>query len=166
MISESTEERDANLRNGQLLDALMRGEESQILVFIDGSRDAEPTCNQLNQLISDGTVPSSSRVYGFVFTGQTEATVIFSPNTVTPSTQLSDLTIVKNISKTSLSCQGYNAGQTSGANNDGDSSTNTGHYAELTGGAVLGLTACTPNFPLTFEVLGKILGELLFDASL
>jgi len=175
VISESTEEARGSLRNGQLLDALMRGEESQILVFIDGpdtqfgaTSDTEPTISplELSNLIQAGTVPSGSRVYGFVFTGQTEATVIFSPNTVTSGTQLSDLTIVKNISKTFLSCQGYNAGQTSGANNDGDSSTNAGHYAELTGGAVLALTACTPNFPLTFEVLGKILGELLFDASL
>ena len=173
VISESTEEASGSLRDGQLLDALMRGEDSQILVFIDGpdlefenSKDAEPTCTQLNQLISDGTVPSGSRVYGFVFTGETEATVIFSPKTVTSSTQLSELTIVKNIAKTTLTCQGYVAGVSQRANNDNDSSTNTGHYAELTGGAVLALTACGANFPLTFAVLGKILGELLFDASL
>ena len=173
VISESTEEARGNLKNGQLLDALMRGEDSQILVFIDGpnrqfkaSNDEEPTCSQLNQLISDGTVPSGSRVYGFVFTGQTEATVIFSPRIVTSSTQLSDLTIVKNIAKTTLTCEGYFSGVTQGANVNGDSSTKTGHYAELTGGAVLALTACGENFPLTFAVLGKILGELLFDASL
>jgi hypothetical protein len=184
VISESTEE-DAGVTNGQELDFLMRTEASQILVFIDGytedrtrDRDAEPTISpsQLSKLIQAGTVPgrilsdgtgvSESRVYGFVFTGQNEATVIFSPKIVTSGTQLSNLTIVKNIPKRSLSCQGYNAGQSSGPNNDGDIATNTGHYAELTGGAVLALTACTPNFPLAFEVLGKILGELLYDASL
>ena len=168
VISESTEE-DAGVTNGQELDSLMRTEASQILVFIDGSGrgngvsvTAEPTISPTSPV----PLPNNSRVYGFVFTGQTEATVIFSPNAVGPSTQLSDLTIVKNIPKTSLSCQGYNAGRSSGPNNDGDIATNTGHYAELTGGAVLALTACTPNFPLAFEVLGKILGELLYDASL
>jgi hypothetical protein len=173
VISESTEEASGNLRNGEQLDALMRGGDSQILVFIDGpdlrfnqSRDLEPSCSQLNALISAGTVPSGSRVYGFVFTGQTEATVIFSPATVASSTQLSDLTIVKNIDKTTLTCEGYFSGVSQGANSNGDSSTNVGHYAELTGGAVLALTACGDNFPLTFAVLGKILGELLFDASL
>ncbi len=173
VISESTEEASGNLRNGQQLDALMRGDDSQILVFIDGpdlqfeaSSDLEPSCSQLNALISAGTVPSGSRVYGFVFTGQAEATVIFSPQTVTSSTQLSDLTIVKNIAKTTLTCQGYVAGVSQGANSNNDSSTNVGHYAELTSGAVLALTACGANFPLTFAVLGKILGELLFDASL
>jgi hypothetical protein len=180
VISESTEEATNKLRNGQQLDSLMRTEDSQILVFIDGpdeqfnqSEDLEPICTELNSLISAGTVPAGYRVYGFVFTGQTEATVIFSPNPVTSSTQLSDLTIVKNIAKTTLTCQGYNAGVTEGPNSDSgsegnneNSSTNTGHYAELTGGAVLALTACGANFPLTFAVLGKILGELLFDASL
>ena len=169
VISQSTEE-DEGVFDGRKLDSLMRTEEdSQILVFIDGGRrDVEPTCSQLNQLIGAGTVPSGSRVYGFVFTGQTEATVIFSPTRVTSGTQLSDLTIVKNIPKNTLSCQGYNKGVTSNANRDDgrDESTNTGHYAELTGGAVLAQSACVANFPLTFEVLGKILGELLFDASL
>jgi len=167
VISQSTEE-SAGVSDGLQLDRLMRTEDnSQILVFIDGGRDPEPTCSQLNQLIDAGTVPSGSRVYGFVFTGQTEATVIFSPRTVNGGTQLSDLTIVKNIPKTTLSCKAYNSGVSTGPNSDeGDRSTNTGHYAELTGGAVLAQSTCVENFPLTFEVLGKILGELLFDASL
>jgi hypothetical protein len=164
-ISQSTEE-SAGVYNGSGLDALMRTNEKQRLVFIDGGRDQEPQCSDLQRLITIGTVPSGSRVYGFVFTGETEATVIFSPSGVTTGTQLSDLTIVKNISKTTLSCEGFVAGRSLGPNQTRDETTNVGHYANLTGGAVLALSACTPNFPLAFEVLGKILGELLFDQSL
>ena len=165
-ISQSTEESEG-LFNGARLDNLMRTNEKQRLVFIDGGRDdEEPSCSVLPRLIGIGTVPSGSRVYGFVFTGETEATVIFSPNTVGTGTQLSDLTIVKNISQTTLSCEGFVAGRSGGPNRDQDTTTNVGHYANLTGGAVLALSACTPNFPLTFAVLGKILGELLYDASL
>jgi len=164
-ISQSTEE-SSGVSNPSGLDIIMRTEEKQRLVFIDGGGDQEPECRDLQRLITIGTVPSGSRVYGFVFTGETEATVIFSPSTVRTGTQLSDLTIVKNISKTTLSCEGFIAGTSLGPNEDQDRSTNVGHYANLTGGAVLALSACTPNFPLAFEVLGKILGELLFDESL
>jgi hypothetical protein len=165
-ISQSTEESEG-LFNGSQLDALMRTNEKQRLVFIDGGTDdEEPSCSFLPTLIARGIVPGFSRVYGFVFTGKTEATVIFSPQTINSTTQLSDLTIVKNISQTTLSCEGFVAGRSLGSNTDRSTTTKVGHYANLTGGAVLALSACTPNFPLTFAVLGKILGELLFDASL
>jgi len=147
---------DNNTNLLELDNAMQNASLKQRLVFIDTET---VSCSETANLVATSVIPSGYSEVGVVFPNSVYATVIYGPPSLI-NASINDIRVVGNLSNTTITAAGISDGWGTAGK------TNTGHYALITNGGVFIKSRLDQNLSLAFQLLGRTVGQYLYDASL
>lgn len=146
---------DNNTNLLELDNAMQNASLKQRLVFIDTEA---VSCSETADLIATSIIPSGYLEVGVIFPNSVYATVIYGPPSLI-NASINDIRVVGNLSNTTITAAGISDGWGTVGK------TNTGHYALITNGGVFIKSRLDQNLSLAFQLLGRTVGQYLYDTS-